>query len=231
MDGSCKNRISSRASGRFSVRWYGNGSMRLKNFKCVCAGKAFCFRVKSWSSSALVRLILHDGTPPKKMPPPYTGRSYGEHVGEHIGNLENILRNRWELTGNLKGTVETHWELGKSEKKNPLPLTPPPPKLKRGKKKSKARWTSYWEYFFIYLFCFILISWWCLTSPTFFFFLFVGAMSQFDWPITKKKRKKEVKNKGGSPKIEDSTERWWVPSLWPPLHRWEGEDFEQNIWD
>jgi hypothetical protein len=37
-----------------------------------------------------------------------------------------------------------------------------------------------------YLFCFILISWGCLTSPT---FVFV-AMSQFDWPITKKKKKK-----------------------------------------
>jgi len=35
-----------------------------------------------------------------------------------------------------------------------------------------------------YLFCFILISWGCLTSPTFFFV----AMSQFDWPITKKKK-------------------------------------------
>ncbi len=34
-----------------------------------------------------------------------------------------------------------------------------------------------------YLICFILICWGCLTSPTFFF-----AMSQFDWPIAKKKK-------------------------------------------
>jgi len=34
-----------------------------------------------------------------------------------------------------------------------------------------------------YLFCFILISWGWLTSPTFFLFF---AMTQFDWPIPKK---------------------------------------------
>jgi hypothetical protein len=33
-----------------------------------------------------------------------------------------------------------------------------------------------------YLFCFILISWGCLTSPTLFFFL----MNQFNWLIAKK---------------------------------------------
>jgi hypothetical protein len=31
---------------------------------------------------------------------------------------------------------------------------------------------------------FVLISWGCLTGPIFFFFF---AMSQFDWPIAKKK--------------------------------------------
>ncbi len=38
-------------------------------------------------------------------------------------------------------------------------------------------------------FCFILISWGCLTSPTFFLF----AMSQFDWPITKNNNNKKIK--------------------------------------
>jgi hypothetical protein len=42
-----------------------------------------------------------------------------EHVGEHIGNLGNILRTYWELKGNI---VRTYWELGKNEKKI-LPLT------------------------------------------------------------------------------------------------------------
>jgi hypothetical protein len=39
-------------------------------------------------------------------------RSYEEHVGEHIGNLVNILGTWWE----------PHWKLGKNEKKI-LPLT------------------------------------------------------------------------------------------------------------
>jgi hypothetical protein len=38
-------------------------------------------------------------------------------------------------------------------------------------------------------------------------------MSQFDWPI-KKKEKKKVRL-WRVPKIEDSTERYWVPALWP----------------
>ncbi len=50
-------------------------------------------------------------------------RCYEEHVGEHIGNLRNILRTHWELNGNI------HWEPWKIEKKNP----PPTPNLK-GKK-------------------------------------------------------------------------------------------------
>jgi hypothetical protein len=49
-------------------------------------------------------------------------------------------------------------------------------------------------------------------------------MSQFDWPITKKKLK-IPKN----PKIEDSMERSAVPLA--HLYRFEGEDFGQNIWD
>ncbi len=32
----------------------------------------------------------------------------GEHVGEHIGNLENILRTWWEPIENLKGTLWEH---------------------------------------------------------------------------------------------------------------------------
>jgi hypothetical protein len=31
-------------------------------------------------------------------------RRYGEHVGEHIGNLKNILETWWESIGNFKGT-------------------------------------------------------------------------------------------------------------------------------
>ncbi len=50
----------------------------------------------------------------------------------------------------------------------------------------------------------ILISWGCFTSPTFFFFFFFGAISQFDWPITKKKELKLWT----LPKIKDSMERW-----------------------
>jgi hypothetical protein len=43
-------------------------------------------------------------------------RCYGEHVGEHIGNL---MRIHWELEGKI---VRTHWEPGNNEKKLlPLP--------------------------------------------------------------------------------------------------------------
>jgi hypothetical protein len=34
-------------------------------------------------------------------------RCYGERVGEHIGNLGNILGTQWELEGNI---VDTHSE-------------------------------------------------------------------------------------------------------------------------
>jgi hypothetical protein len=68
------------------------------------------------------------------------------------------------------------------------------------------------------LFCFILISWGCLTSPTFFFvflffFFFVVAMSQFDWPIAKNKKLKLW----WLPKIEDSMERWSESPFGPPI--------------
>jgi hypothetical protein len=53
-------------------------------------------------------------------------RCYGEHVGEHIGQL---IATHWELKGNIVGT---HWELGRNE---PLPLSFP---AKLEKKKSKA---------------------------------------------------------------------------------------------
>jgi hypothetical protein len=38
-------------------------------------------------------------------------RCYGEHVGEHIGNLGNILGTHW---------VGTYWELGKNELKRKI---------------------------------------------------------------------------------------------------------------
>jgi hypothetical protein len=53
-------------------------------------------------------------------------RCYGEHVGEHIGNL---MGTHWVLIGNVVGT---HWEPEKNEKKNPSP--PPHPNIE-GKKK------------------------------------------------------------------------------------------------
>jgi hypothetical protein len=44
-----------------------------------------------------------------------TSRCYGEHVGEHIGNLGNILGTHWELKENIVGT---HWDPGKNEPLN-----------------------------------------------------------------------------------------------------------------
>jgi len=62
--------------------------------------------------------------------------------------------------------------------------------------------------FWGYLFCSILISWGCLTSPTFFLF----AMSQFDWPMAKKKMEL-----WRLPIIEDSTERWSASPFGPTI--------------
>jgi hypothetical protein len=53
-------------------------------------------------------------------------RCYGEHVGEHIGNL---MRTHWELKGDIVGT---NGEPGKNEKK------PFAHSLKLKRKKSKA---------------------------------------------------------------------------------------------
>jgi len=57
-------------------------------------------------------------------------RCYGEHVGQHNGNLRNLIGTHWELKGNIVGT---HWEPKKNEKKSP---PGPPPKLKREKSKA-----------------------------------------------------------------------------------------------
>jgi len=59
-------------------------------------------------------------------------RCYEAHVGEHIGNLGNILRTDWEPEGNIVGT---HWERRKNEKKI---LLPPLKGKKDKRKKSKA---------------------------------------------------------------------------------------------
>jgi len=70
-----------------------------------------------------------------------------------------------------------------------------------------------------YLFCFILISWGCLTSPTFFFFC--------NEPIWLAHHKKKVETIGGSPKWKIL----WKDGVPPPLaqlYRWEGEDFGQK---
>jgi hypothetical protein len=40
-------------------------------------------------------------------------RSYGEHVGENIANLGNILGTHWEFEGNI---MQTHWKAMKNEK-------------------------------------------------------------------------------------------------------------------
>jgi len=62
------------------------------------------------------------------------GGCYGEHVGEHIGNLQyingNLMGTHWELEGN---TVGTHREQGQNEKKKILPSHPSALNLK-GKK-------------------------------------------------------------------------------------------------
>jgi hypothetical protein len=64
----------------------------------------------------------------------------GNVLGEHIGNLENILRTWWEPIGNLKGTC---WEQRKNEKKSSFP---PTQNLKE--KRIKALWVhaepSHW---------------------------------------------------------------------------------------
>jgi hypothetical protein len=54
-------------------------------------------------------------------------RYYGEHVGDHIGDLVNLVGTHWELKRNIVGT---HWEPGKMEKNtSPLPPTSTPQKL------------------------------------------------------------------------------------------------------
>jgi len=40
-------------------------------------------------------------------------RSYGEHVGENIANLANILGTHWEFEGNV---MQTHRKAMKNEK-------------------------------------------------------------------------------------------------------------------
>ncbi len=63
-------------------------------------------------------------------------RCYGEHVGEHIGNL---MGTHLVLIGNIVGT---HREPEKNEKKTLLP--DPTPNLKG--KKSKATWVHAWAF-------------------------------------------------------------------------------------
>jgi len=58
-----------------------------------------------------------------------------------------------------------------------------------------------------------------------FFFFCNDLFWLASWPIAIKSW-----NYGGSPKIEDSIERWSA-SPFGHLYRWEGKDFEQNIWD
>jgi hypothetical protein len=43
---------------------------------------------------------------------------YGEHVGEKIAKLGNILGTHWEFERKI---VRTHWEAEKYEKKSPPP--------------------------------------------------------------------------------------------------------------
>jgi hypothetical protein len=67
---------------------------------------------------------------------------------------------------------------------------------------------SNWGYLY---FCFILISWGCLISPTFFFILvqwvnLIGPLPKKSW------------NYGGSPKIEDSMESWSASPFGPPIY-------------
>ncbi len=111
-------------------------------------------KIKLWSLPRIERSILNYKVPP--LWPSSIGerrttfakaygikvRCYGENVGEHIGNLGNILGTHWELKRNTLGTREK-W------KKSfptcpPPPQTSPPPKLER--KKSKAPWLHAWAF-------------------------------------------------------------------------------------
>ncbi len=68
----------------------------------------------------------------------------------------------------------------------------------------------------------LLISWGCLTSPTFFFGV---AISQFDWPIETKSW-----NYGGSPKTEVSLERWSASPFGPPIYVRRGRTLGTAYW-
>ncbi len=68
-----------------------------------------------------------------------------------------------------------------------------------------------------YLFCFILISWGCLTCSTFFFF---NGHASICW------------NYGGSPKIEDSIGKMECLPLWPTYIGEKGRTLvRQNMWE
>jgi hypothetical protein len=64
------------------------------------------------------------------------------------------------------------------------------------------------------LIMFLLISWGCLTSPNFFFFFFF-ARSQYDWLITKKKKKGWTCK--APPTKEDSMGRWSASPFGPAI--------------
>jgi hypothetical protein len=68
---------------------------------------------------------LKDRVP--RLSPTYVGerrttfiQAYEEHVGEHIGNLRNILRTYWELEEHIENLMGTHMgNQGKLKKPNP----------------------------------------------------------------------------------------------------------------
>jgi hypothetical protein len=83
-------------------------------------------------------------------------RCHGRNVGEHVGNLRNILRTWWnplrswrERSGN---TLGTHWEARKNEK-NPSPSLHPRPKNLKGKKARRLECMlgpSHWLHEFLF---------------------------------------------------------------------------------
>jgi hypothetical protein len=144
--------------------------------------------------------------------------THWEH-GEHFGNL---MGTPWEIVGNTLGTNK--------KTKNPPPLPNPHFSLVswtfyfQNDSSPFSTWTSTIINCWGYLFCFILISWVCLTIPTFLF-----CKANLIGPLQKKLKLWRL------PKIEVSMERWNASPFGPPsffsFFSFFKFYFGQNIWD